>query len=50
MKFNKTKALSIAVTVFAVAGTLLSAIVSNNEREELKAELLEELQNTNKES
>ena len=50
MKFNKSKALSIAVTLLGVAGTLLSGIVANNERAELKAELLEELQKTTKES
>lgn len=50
MTFDRNKVLSIAVTVLAITGTLLSAIVTKNERETLKSELLEELLNTTKES
>lgn len=42
-KFDPTKALSVAVTVLGVAGTLLSSKVESNNRKALKSELKEEL-------
>jgi hypothetical protein len=42
-KFDTTKALSIAVTVLGIAGTLLSNKVDSNNRKAMKSELKEEL-------
>lgn len=45
MKFNvdRTKVLSIAVTVLGLAGTLLSSKVESNSRKAMKSELKEEI-------
>lgn len=43
LKIDGAKALSIGVTVLGVVGTLLSNIVDNNNRKEMKGEIKDEL-------
>lgn len=43
IKIDPAKALSAAVTILGIAGTLLSAKVQANERVELKEELMKEV-------
>lgn len=43
VKIDSTKVLGLAVTVFGIAGTLLSNKVEENKMKELKSELKDEI-------
>ena len=43
IKIDPAKAMSVAVTVLGVAGTILTSIVHKNEQTAMKAELKEEI-------